>query len=135
LWTGQSTTHNGYGVIGLGRRKDGRVLAHRFSYILHRGPIPDGMVICHACDVRLCVNPDHLWLGTRDDNQLDMALKGRAARGEGHHNVRLTEERVREIRSAVFTTMAMYRQWSTDWGVSVGAIRDARYGLSWRHVR
>ena len=71
LWTGSRTT-NGYG--GLNYR--GRHLqAHRASWLAHRGPIPTGLLVCHRCDVRPCINPDHLFLGTQKDNMVDKAAK------------------------------------------------------------
>jgi len=73
LWTGGIATQ-GYGVF----RVDGKsVSAHRHSYKIHKGEIPDGMHVCHSCDVRNCVNPDHLWVGTATDNMQDMIKKGR----------------------------------------------------------
>lgn len=73
LWTGR-LTDKGYGVISL-KGKDH--LTHRLSYMLHFGPIPDGLLVCHACDIPNCVNPDHLFLGTVTDNNRDCAAKGR----------------------------------------------------------
>lgn len=74
LWTG-STWDHGYGEFKvLGER----VLAHRYSYELANGPIPDARLVCHKCDVPLCVRPDHLFLGTAGDNNRDAAAKGRA---------------------------------------------------------
>lgn len=74
LWTG-STDKDGYGWFWV----DGKTAtAHRFSYALHNdGAIPDGLYVCHSCDNPPCVNPDHLWLGTNQDNMDDCARKGR----------------------------------------------------------
>lgn len=79
----------GYGVIGAGRRGDGLVLAHRLSWMIHRGEIPEGMCVCHHCDNPPCTNPKHLFLGTKADNAQDMVSKGRrpdvSKRGKAHH--------------------------------------------------
>lgn len=75
LWTGRRNQH-GYGLwTPTFRAKDLR--AHRVSYELKVGPIPDGLFVCHRCDVRNCVNPIHLFVGTNTDNMLDKIQKGR----------------------------------------------------------
>jgi len=74
LWTGTVVTTTGYGEIKIAGKK---MSAHCASWVAHRGAIPTGMVIMHKCDVRTCVNIDHLSLGTRKDNSMDMARKGR----------------------------------------------------------
>lgn len=71
----------GYGAINTGDRRRG---AHRVSYEMANGPIPDGLFVCHTCDVRNCVNPSHLFVGTARDNALDCWLKGRSNRKNGH---------------------------------------------------
>lgn len=74
LWDG-ALNSKGYGSMGFLKKG---WLAHRLSYTAFKGPIPDGLLVCHSCDVPSCVNPDHLWLGTTRDNQRDSESKGRA---------------------------------------------------------
>ena len=75
LWTGAIFAGNGYGQFSPAHHVN--VAAHRFSWELHNGPIPDGLLVCHHCDTPLCVRLDHLFLGTASDNMQDMIRKGR----------------------------------------------------------
>lgn len=83
---------------GYGRWVVSRVhwAAHRLAYTLANGPIPDGQIVCHSCDNRRCVRPDHLWLGTYSDNIQDALRKGRMATGDRHWT-RRDRERARAI--------------------------------------
>lgn len=102
-WNWTSATRTGYGYFGVrGRMR----MAHRVSYQLYVGTIPFGMFVCHHCDNRLCVRPDHLFIGTQKDNIQDMIRKGRQAstdrtrhKGETNGRAKLTEQLVRVIRT------------------------------------
>jgi len=87
----------GYGVIGVRGRA---VRAHRLSWELANGPIPDGKVICHHCDNPRCVRPDHLFVGSHADNVADKVAKGRCPRGENAGPAKLTGAQAAEIRAA-----------------------------------
>ncbi len=84
LWTSAKYGNERYGVFRLDNRNQG---AHRASWQLYNGDIPSGLCVLHKCDVGLCVNPEHLFLGTQTDNVHDMMNKGRQNFGHGgHHN-------------------------------------------------
>lgn len=95
-WT-KSCFSDGYGQISL-ERKNWK--AHRLSWTLFNGPIPEGKYVCHKCDNKKCINPRHMFLGTHKDNMDDMRSKGRDnfAKGERTGSAKLTEKQVLEIR-------------------------------------
>ena len=123
-WRG-CTDRKGYGRIKHG----GNIPAHRVAWELAHGRIPSGLLVCHACDNRLCVNPAHLFLGTIADNNRDMAAKGRAARqrGEANGRARLTRDQVALIRA---TTGPVGRV-AERYGVGETTVRDIRSGRAW----
>ena len=125
LWRGH--IENGYGRLCF-NRKDTR--AHRVAWTLTHGNIPGGLLVLHKCDVRLCVRPDHLFLGTTRDNVNDAISKHRHTRGEMHGNHKLTADDVRFIRASTESNRSL----ATRFGVHITRIGHIRARKSWRHV-
>lgn len=135
LWSaGQQA--RGYGAINVRSHRGNRVVrVHRFSWEVHHGPIPEGIVVCHKCDTPTCCNPAHLFLGTMGDNMRDMVKKGRrptyaSHRGDQSACARLNDEAVLDIRRAE-RTMTEY---ANQYGVSCGAVGEIWKGKNWRHL-
>lgn len=118
-YTGQN--NGSYGQIEY-RRKT--YLAHRVAYQLAHGNIPDGMFVCHSCDNRLCINPDHLWLGSARDNVVDMVIKGR-----GRYNPRkkLSDEAMDALRHEILSGETQ-RALAAKYGVSQSYISMLKSG-------
>ena len=126
-WTGRLSSA-GYGRVG--RRRESRY-AHRVSWELHHGPVPQGLSVCHRCDNTQCVNPSHLFLGTQADNIADMVSKGRNALGERNGQAKLTESEVVTIQAITKRTQ---RSIAADYGVSRSLISLIRSGKRWVHA-
>lgn len=112
LWTRATFGSAGYGAVWHDGRTQG---AHRVAYELANGPIPTSMLVRHKCDVRRCVNPEHLELGTYADNAQDCVARDRKATGEYSANARLSDADVAEIRetyaSGAWTQRALARRY------------------------
>ncbi len=131
LWMG-AQDGKGYGVVRL-RGRPWRV--HRLAWIIRHGCIPEGMCVCHRCDVRNCVEDAHHFLGTRVDNNRDMETKGRSRKvtGEQHHRAKLTAADVIEIRR-IYPTIQSYHRLAERFGVHWSTIQDVVRHRHWRHV-
>ncbi len=130
-WKG-TINKSGYGKIS-GTIKRGRaVTAHRLSYTIHKGPIPEGLSICHACDNKKCVNPEHLWAGTIQDNNRDFYQKGRHLLIPPHPPIpkKLNVESVGQILS-LGSTSRVY-DLAKRYGVDPSTIRDILRGDIWK---
>ena len=137
IWTG--------GVNGRGRpslypkgERTKPILAHRYSYSLHYDEDIKDLYVCHTCDEILCVNPEHLFLGTQQDNMDDMVSKGRSHKPKGELNGRsiLTEEQVLFIRNNCVKrspTLGI-RALAKKFGVTDSTISDCLHNKSWRHL-
>lgn len=132
VWTASSA--NGYGQYRIRTEVEFFKKAHRYSWFLHHGPIPTGLYVLHACDNPLCVNPDHLFLGTHTDNARDRERKGRGntshgdahymrrcphlvKRGEQHGFAKLSATDAAEIRAAYARGGISYSQLGKRYGV------------------
>ena len=138
LWVRPQTT-TGYGTL---RSHKTLVRAHRVSWAVFNGRSPRDLCICHSCDTPLCVNPDHLFIGTRADNNRDMAAKGRRAnappknprRGESASWSVLTEAQVIWIRKQRRGGLATCEYLGKILGISRKTIFNASAGVSWKHL-
>lgn len=126
LWIG-GIRKDGYGQITGGYAQ---TAAHRISWTLFKGPIPEGKWVLHKCDIPICVNPNHLWLGTHADNVADRNAKKRQAHGEKNASAKLTEHLVRQIRTDKRSAQILAKEY----GVSQSSIDAVRNRTTWRLV-
>ncbi len=137
-WNWTARRHrNGYGSLYI----DGKeILAHRISFMLNVGPIPDGLCVLHHCDNRKCVNPSHLFLGTKQDNTIDMTQKGRNVFSTGHQyatgknnsHTHLEDKDVLYLRQN-YNDKSIY-EWVNLYGVSISTIARIANGRGWKHL-
>lgn len=141
LWTG-ATVRNGYGRFRIYPKT---ITAHRFAWINTNGPISDNLCVLHRCDIRICVNPKHLYLGTKSDNMRDMFVRGRhpllvnIKRGEESGLSVLTNTAVMEIRSEYKNAPwgskgAVAELLARRFGVTKATITNAALGYKWTHI-
>ena len=133
FWRG-ALHHLGYGTFSaLGETK-----AHRVAWRIFHGDIPTGLSVLHRCDIRPCVNPEHLFLGTQQDNVADMVQKGRMNHppklGEANGGAKLTAKDVIEMRRIRSEQGSSYREIAKLFGVTTMTAQRAIVGTSWRHL-
>lgn len=128
LWTGH-LNNAGYGRISINGKQ--RVVS-RAAYEAYKGIDPGSLFVCHKCDTRSCINPDHLFLGDNRDNVRDMYRKGRRSQlGSRNGNALLTEAQVLHI----INSDAPRKQLATDFGLSVSAVDGIKTGVRWKHLQ
>ena len=136
-WTGKASPQ-GYGRLRVGDHRSRLVMAHRASWEIHIGPVPDGLLVCHHCDNPPCTNPSHLFLGTDADNCADMWAKGRAnhnnpARGEHAGGSKLTEQDVLTIRD-LSKLGEPQSKIGARYGVAQSTVSKIVLGYRWSHI-
>ena len=129
LWT-KYKNFKGYGVTCI-KGKPRKV--HRLEWEKHNGPIPVGMCVLHRCDVPACYNIDHLWLGTKADNNRDRHEKERTPFGEAHYKAKLTVEKVGEIRKLLAQGIKT-KTIAESFGLSVTTIKCIETGKTWKQA-
>lgn len=144
MWQG-GVDRKGYGKFSIGNsrnpdgsRRNSMVSAHRVSYELFKGGIPDGLFVLHKCDTPGCVNPDHLFLGTNTDNMRDMDAKGRRVNGPSygsdHANAVLDEAKVLEIMELLKARKPTQKEIAKMYGVAHSTINHIATGRLWSHL-
>jgi hypothetical protein len=138
-WEWRGSKRNGYGRMIVGSRTDGTrksVSTHRVSYEIVYGEIPAGMEVCHKCDNPSCVNPNHLFIGTRQDNIDDRERKGRnvVLTGEEQKRSKLTKKAVKDARWERAYKGTSYQKLADRYGVSKKTMMSAINGVTWKCV-
>jgi len=132
-WDWKGVIHpDGYGRIQCFERQKCKP-AHKVSWILHKGSVLKGLCVLHKCDNRRCTNPDHLWLGTTQENTEDKVKKNRQAKGSKNGQAKLTEESASEIKKLLKLGVKGARL-ARDFGVSDTVISKIKKNEYWKHV-
>lgn len=133
IWLG-AKTEKGYGKVYHGGKANFKLYTVTRVLLAQKlkRPLKPGMEACHTCDRPSCVEVNHLFEGTRKDNQSDMARKGRSLRGERHNMVKLTATQVREIRKLLGRVSK--KELAIRYSVSGGTIRHIELGKTWSHI-
>jgi hypothetical protein len=129
-WLGGKSVY-GYGALSVGGSAGNNIGTHRIAWTLTQGPIPAGMWVLHKCDNRMCVNPEHLFLGDTYINSEDRRVKGRSTRGEAHHRAKLTEDQALEIRRRMRAGGETHKKLAAEFGVSISLIGGIKAGIQW----
>lgn len=129
LWLAQ-INGRGYGKLTLPNHRSGT--AHRVSYEAFKGPIAKGLLVCHKCDVPLCINPDHLFLGTHQQNMRDRDNKDRANKPKGskHPMAKLSDGDILAIRNDT----RMGKDIAADYGISKSMVSLIKNRRNWTHI-
>lgn len=130
IWQ-SSFQKNGYGQFCM---KGLTTLAHRASYILFKGVLDKNLCVLHKCDNRKCVNPEHLFLGTRYDNYIDSKIKGRNCKGQSHGCSKLTNQKIIVIRKKLKKGYSN-KDLAVLYDVSPTTIHEIKSGKTWKHLK
>lgn len=131
-WFGAKAS-KGYGEIKIPKTRK-QIPAHRLSYLIHKGAIPEDKCVLHKCDHPCCVNPDHLFVGSKLDNARDMVSKNRHCFGEKQGASKLSTEQVRQIRMLCDSGIPQI-EISRIMSISPMQVSRIKRGLRWAHLK
>lgn len=124
LWIGAADRYGHFSVDDIVHS------AHRVSYTIFNGPIPEGLDVLHRCDTPLCVNPEHLFIGNQADNSRDMVLKGRSHSGDKNHSAKIA----RDVVLSIFVATGRHAEIAVRFGVDKSTVSHIKTGRQWSSV-